>query len=91
MANDSLRKNPACSIPTTAESSLCETTQVSWQYLSYVHNMTSSLRIKSFFTMLLDCLTIKCNLGIECLHVCVQLLHLCRKIGTVPYEHFHPR
>ena len=46
MANDSLRKNPACSVPTTAESSLCETTQVSWQYLSYVHNMTSSLRIK---------------------------------------------
>ena len=46
MANDSLRKNPACRVPTTAESSLCETTQVSWQYLSYVHNMTSSLRIK---------------------------------------------
>ena len=91
MANDSLRKNPACSVPTTAESSLCETTQVSWQYLSYVHNMTSSLRIKSFFTMLLDCLTIKCNLDIECLHVCVQPLHLCRTIGTVLYEHFHPR
>jgi len=49
MANDSLRKNPARSVPTTVESSLCETTQVSWQYLSYVHNMTSSLRIKSFF------------------------------------------
>ena len=46
MANDSLRKNPACSVPTTAESALCETTQVSWQYLSYVHNMTSSFRIK---------------------------------------------
>ena len=46
MANDSLQKNPACSIPTTAESALCETTQVSWQYLSYVHNMTSSLCIK---------------------------------------------
>ena len=59
--------------------------------LSYVHNMTRSLRIKSFFTMLLDCLTIKCDLDIECLHMCVQLLHLCRKIGTVPYEHFHPR
>ena len=23
--------------------------------------------------------------------MCVQLLHLCRKIGTVPCEHFHPR
>ena len=91
MPNDSLRKNPACSVPTTAESSLCETTQVSWQYLSYVHNMTSSLRIKSSFTTLRNFRAIKCNLIIECLHMCVQLLHLCRKIGTVPYEHFHSR